>query len=185
MEALEFADRAAFRKWLTIHGTVSDGVWLLFGKKGGPSTITAKQALEEALCFGWIDGQMQSLGDTSYRKYFARRTANSDWSEKNRKLASELVAQGRMTQRGMDAIEKAKECGAWSAEGRAQVSGEQIEEFKELIRQYEPAFSNLALMPMSTQRAYTGFYLDAKTEKTKKTRLARIVDRLNRNLKPM
>ena len=66
-EILEFSNRAAFREWLHKNGTSSEGVWLLFGKKGGPTTLTAAEALEEALCYGWIDGQMQSLDSTKYK----------------------------------------------------------------------------------------------------------------------
>ncbi len=58
---LHFASRAEFRDWLSEHCLTTDGVWLLFGKAGGPKTLKAAEALEEALCFGWIDGQMQSL----------------------------------------------------------------------------------------------------------------------------
>lgn len=60
-EMLKFSNRAEFRAWLAEHCITSGGVWLLFGKAGGPKTITANDALEEALCFGWIDGQMQSV----------------------------------------------------------------------------------------------------------------------------
>ncbi|MDR2932819.1 MAG: hypothetical protein LBV27_06890, partial [Oscillospiraceae bacterium] len=63
-DVLLFPDRAAFREWLDKNGESSGGVWLVFGKKGGPKTLKAGEALEEALCFGWIDGQMQSLADT-------------------------------------------------------------------------------------------------------------------------
>lgn len=72
-DVLTFADREEFRKWLSDHCLSDDGVWLLFGKAGGPKTIKVGEALEEALCFGWIDGQMQSLDDKSYRKYFSKR----------------------------------------------------------------------------------------------------------------
>ena len=99
-ETLEFQNRAAFREWLQKNGETSEGVWLLFGKKGGPVTLTAAEALEEALCFGWIDGQMQSLDDTKYKKYFARRTANSKWSDKNKALVQKLEEQGIMTDSG-------------------------------------------------------------------------------------
>lgn len=60
-DMLAFSDRAAFRAWLDKNGTSSNGVWILFGKKDGPVTLTAGEALEEALCFGWIDGQMKSI----------------------------------------------------------------------------------------------------------------------------
>lgn len=82
-------------------------------------TLLASEALEEALCFGWIDGQMQSLDNTKYRKYFARRTAKSNWSDKNKKLAQSLIEQGKMTQQGMAAIERAKKNGTWDLSGRA------------------------------------------------------------------
>ena len=83
---LEFAGREEFRAWLAEHCRTSGGVWLLFGKAGGPRTIKAGEALEEALCFGWIDGVMESLDEKRYRKYFAQRRERSKWSEKNKAL---------------------------------------------------------------------------------------------------
>ena len=70
---MEFANREEFRKWLCEHGLSNDGSWLLFGKAGGPKTIKAAEALEEALCFGWIDGQMEKIDDKTYKKYFSLR----------------------------------------------------------------------------------------------------------------
>lgn len=84
-EMLSFSDRAQFREWLSANYISGLGVWLLFGKAGGPQTLTAAEALEEALCFGWIDGQMQRIDDKSYKKYFSPRRANSNWSEKTRR----------------------------------------------------------------------------------------------------
>lgn len=63
---LTFTNRKEFRKWLSEHCTTNEGVWLLFGKAKGPKTLKADEALEEALCFGWIDGQMQSIDDKAY-----------------------------------------------------------------------------------------------------------------------
>lgn len=79
---------------------MSDGVWLLFGKPGGPKTLKAAEALEEALCFGWIDGQIQSLNAGSYIKYFSRRREKSNWSDKNKGIAERLEKQGIMTDHG-------------------------------------------------------------------------------------
>ena len=79
-EMLEFADRENFRKWLNDNCLTSEGVWLLFGKSGGSKTLKAAEALEEALCFGWIDGQMQSLDDKSYKKYFSARIPSTPLS---------------------------------------------------------------------------------------------------------
>lgn len=78
-DILEFSSREEFRKWLSEHCLSTDGVWLLFGKAGGPKTIKAAEALEEALCFGWIDGQMKSIDDKTYIKYFSMRREKSKW----------------------------------------------------------------------------------------------------------
>lgn len=66
-DVLKFSERAAFRAWLEKYSTIGGGVWLLLGKKGGPLTLTAAEALEEALCFGWIDGQIQSIDNMTYK----------------------------------------------------------------------------------------------------------------------
>lgn len=79
---------------------VEPGVRLLFGKPGGPSTLKAGEALEEALCFGWIDGQMRRIDEGSYRKYFAPRRKNSVWSDKNKALAEKLEQSGAMADSG-------------------------------------------------------------------------------------
>lgn len=184
-QMLEFKDRESFRSWLEQYGTTSEGVWLLFGKKGGPVTLTAGEALEEALCYGWIDGVMQSLDETKYKKYFARRIKKSKWSEKNKKIVQTLIEQGRVAPQGMEAINRAKEDGTWDAAKKTVITGEQIEEFIQLVRPYEPAYTNLMAMSRSVQKNYTGFYLDAKSPQTRQNRLEKIVDRLNRNLKPM
>ncbi|MBB3186906.1 YdeI/OmpD-associated family protein [Microbacter margulisiae] len=184
-EILTFADRQAFREWLGKHGTESDGVWLLFGKKRKFVTLSAGDALEEALCHGWIDGQMQFLDDNTYKKYFARRMPKSKWSVKNKKLAQTLMEKGLMTQQGLEAVERARKNGSWDNAKRILIDDEQIRMFKETIQPYEPAYTNLLAMSHSVQRTYTGFYLDAKSDKARQARLERIIDRLNRNLKPM
>ncbi|MDE6244592.1 MAG: hypothetical protein K2M50_02925 [Treponemataceae bacterium] len=71
-DTMQFADRESFRSWLSENCLASAGVWLLFGKAGGPKTLTAAEALEEALCFGWIDGKMQSIDDKTYKNIFPR-----------------------------------------------------------------------------------------------------------------
>lgn len=182
---LTFTDRQAFRKWLGKYGTESDGIWLLFGKKGKIVTLSSADALEEALCYGWIDGQIQSLDDNTYKKYFARRLPKSKWSVKNKELAQTLMEKGLMTRQGLEAIERARENGFWDNAKRIIISDEQIQMFKQIIQLYEPAYSNLLAMSYSVLRTYTGFYLDAKSDKTRRTRLEKIIDRLNRNLKPM
>ncbi len=182
---LTFSDRQAFRGWLGKYGAESDGVWLLFAKKGKLVTLSAGDALEEALCHGWIDGQIQSLDENTYKKYFARRLPKSKWSVKNKELAENLMEKGLMTRQGLEAIERARKNGFWDNAKLIRIDDEQIQMFKEIIKPHEPAYTNLLAMSHSVRRTYTGYYLDAKSDKTRQARLEKIIDRLNRNLKPM
>lgn len=184
-EIITFTDRQQFRAWLSEHCTSDDGVWLLFGKGDGPKTLKADEALEEALCFGWIDGQMQSIDDKSYKKYFCRRRDNSKWSEKNKALVKILEARGLMTDFGRQKIQEAKQNGQWDAQKPSGISDEQIAQLSELLKAYEPAYTNFQAMPPSVRKTYTRAYLDAKTDAGREKRLAWMVDRLNKNLKPM
>ena len=184
-DIMEFANREAFRKWLSEHCQSNDGIWLLFGKAGGPKTIKAGEALEEALCFGWIDGQMQSLDDKTYKKYFSMRREKSKWSEKNKALTKSLEARGLMTDFGREKIAEAKKNGQWDAPPKAAVTEEQIACVSALLEEYEPAFTNFQAMSLSVKKTYTKAYLDAKTDDGRKKRIAWMVDRLNKNLKPM
>ncbi len=182
---LTFTNRQAFREWLGKYGTESQGIWLRFGKKGQLVTLSAAEALEEALCYGWIDGQIQSLDDDTYKKYFAPRLPKSKWSVKNIALAQMLMEKGLMTARGLEAIERARKNGLWDDAKRIVIDDEQIQRFKEIIQPYVLAYNNFENMSHSVQRTYTGFYLDAKSDNTRQTRLQKIIDRLNKNLKPM
>lgn len=184
-DILEFADRAAFRAWLTDHCQSTAGVWLLFGKAGGPQTVKAAEALEEALCFGWIDGQMERLDDKTYKKYFSQRRPNSKWSEKNKALVRTLEARGMMTDFGRAKIAEAKENGQWDAPPPAAVTDEQIACVSALLEGREPAYTNFQAMPLSAKKTYARAYFDAKTEAGRAKRIAWMLDRLNRNLKPM
>lgn len=184
-DIMKFADREEFRKWLSEHCLSNDGVWLLFGKAGGPKTIKAAEALEEALCFGWIDGQMKSIDDKTYKKYFAMRREKSKWSEKNKALVKTLEERGLMTDFGRKKIAEAKKNGQWDAQNSIVVTEEQIAQLSALLKEYEPASANFEAMSPSVKKTYTRAYLDAKTDDGREKRIAWMVDRLNKNLKPM
>ena len=184
-DILEFSDREAFRRWLSVHCRSSAGVWLRFGKAGGPKTITAGEALEEALCFGWIDGQLQSIDDKTYRKYFSMQQEKSRWSEKNKALAKSLEERGLMTGFGREKIEQAQKNGQWDAPRSVAVTEAQIACVAALLEGCEPACANFHAMPLSARRTYTRAYFDAKTEAGREKRIAWIADRLRENLKPM
>ena len=184
-DIMEFADREEFRKWLNDNCLSSEGVWLLFGKARGPKTIKAGEALEEALCFGWIDGQMQSLDDKTYKKYFSQRRENSKWSEKNKGLVKSLEERGIMTDFGRKKIEEAKKNGQWDAPKSMEITEEHIAIVSAVLEEYEPAYTNFQAMSPSVKKTYARAYFDAKTEAGREKRIAWMVDRLNRNLKPM
>lgn len=184
-EHLQFITREEFRDWLMKNGTSSEGVWLLFGKAGGPKTMKAGEALEEALCFGWIDGQMQSLDDKAYIKYFAQRRPNSKWSAKNKEIVQKLEKEGLMTECGRGKIAQAKKNGQWDKPKAPPVTEEQISFLSAVLKDYEPAYTNFQAMPPSVKRTYTGAYYDAKTDAGRASRIAWMVERLNKNLKPM
>ena len=184
-ERLEFPDRKAFRTWLEAHGQTSGGVWLLFGRPGGPKTLKAGEALEEALCFGWIDGRLERIDETCYRKYFAPRRAGSRWSAKNRVLAERLAAQGLMTPQGLARIEEAKANGRWDAPDGMAVGEEEVAHVSALLEVHAQALANFQAMPPSVRKTYARAYFDAKTDAGRTRRLAWLVDRLNKNLRPM
>lgn len=182
---LLFTTRDEFRNWLQDHCLSSGGVWLLFGKSGGPKTINATEALEEALCFGWIDGQMQRLDDITYVKYFSIRRKNSKWSAKNKALVATLEKQEIMTDYGRAKMKEAKENGQWDVPNPLTMKDEQIALLSDLLKAHELAFTNFQSMSPSVKKTYTRAYFDAKTDEGRTKRLSWIIDRLNKNLKPM
>jgi uncharacterized protein YdeI (YjbR/CyaY-like superfamily) len=110
------ADRAAWRSWLETHGETSAAVWLVYFKKGsGQPSITWNEAVEEALCFGWIDSKAKPVDDLRYMQYFSPRKPKSVWSKINKASVERLVAGGLMREPGLRAIERAKANGSWSA----------------------------------------------------------------------
>ena len=182
---LLFSTRDDFRAWLKENSETSEGVWLVFGKSKAVVTLSANDALEEALCFGWIDGQIQSIDNTKYLKYFAKRRVKSVWSEKNKKTVERLRDKGIMTRLGEIAVESAKQNGTWDAPKGNPITDEQIEAFAEKLAGISPAYENFNNMSPSVRRIYTGRYLSFKTEKARQRDFETIVDRLNNNKKPM
>lgn len=128
---------------------------------------------------------MQRIDKKSYQKYFSKRRENNKWSEKSKALVKELEERGIMTDFGRKKIEEAKQKGQWDKPKPAAVTEEQIKMLSALLKEYEPAFTNFQAMSSSVKKTYTKAYLDAKTDAGREKRIAWMVDRLNRNLKPM
>lgn len=117
LPALTVADGAAWLAWLQEHHGDDRGVWLTLARKGAaaPTSLTYDGALEEALCHGWIDGQIRVGDEYSYRQRFTPRTPRSAWSKRNVATAERLIAEGRMQESGLAAVERAKADGRWDA----------------------------------------------------------------------
>jgi uncharacterized protein YdeI (YjbR/CyaY-like superfamily) len=185
-DQLLFADREAFRQWLLKNHDSHPGFWMVLGKAGKLKTLTSAEALEEALCFGWIDNLIKTVDETKYLKKFTPRRKDSVWSEVNKGLVKKLVENGKMTKHGLKLIDTAKKSGAWdNPQKRPVITQDQIEMFTALLKDCEPAYTNFLNMPLSVKQTYTISYLDAKQEETRKNRLNKIIGRLNENKKPM
>jgi len=180
---LIFASRGDFRAWLEENAETSEGVWLVFGKTKTLPTLKAGEALEEALCFGWIDGQMKSVDETRYIKYFAKRRAKSVWSVKNKKIIEALREKGLMTAPGEQAIEIAKQNGMWDERTE---TGEQemVAAFTEMLRDFPQAHENFMKMPPSGRLATTRWYYASKNEAVRQREFPKIVEMLKNGGKP-
>ena len=112
---LHFATAETWRAWLEENHATRDDAWLLISKKhAGTPSVTVDQAVEEALCFGWIDSSMQPIDDERYTLRFTPRRKTSNWSERNKDRAARLIEEGRMTEAGLAKIAEAKQNGRWA-----------------------------------------------------------------------
>jgi uncharacterized protein YdeI (YjbR/CyaY-like superfamily) len=112
---VEFQTRQAFEAWLDVHHAQQPGLWVRLAKKGrGITSISSPEALEVALCFGWVDSKLQRYDDDYYMLRYQPRTPRSNWSARNKRLAERLVADGRMRPSGLAQLEAAKADGRWN-----------------------------------------------------------------------
>lgn len=180
IKSFESAD--AFRTWLEKNHTKSSGIWLRFFKKAsGKATFVYKHALDEALCFGWIDGQVKSENGESYLQRFTPRTSRSNWSKINREHVARLEREGRMTPAGQREIERAKADGRWDRAyeppSRATLPGEFLAELDKPKNKKAKAF--LATLPRVNHYAIHYRLHSAKKEETRQARMANMLALLN------
>ena len=126
---VELPDQPSWREWLAANHASPDGVWLKFAKKGSPTpTVSYSEALEEALCFGWIDGQVRRFDERFYLQRFTPRRARSKWSQNNVGKAERLIGEGKMHAAGLAQVDAARADGRWDAaypaQSQAQVPGD-------------------------------------------------------------
>jgi uncharacterized protein YdeI (YjbR/CyaY-like superfamily) len=116
LAAREFVNRKAWASWLNKNHSKSPGIWMRLAKKAsGGQSVSYSEALEVALCYGWIDGQKKSDGEAAWLQRFIPRAKKSKWSKINRNKALALIDTGRMKPAGLQAIERAKGDGFWDA----------------------------------------------------------------------
>ena len=166
-------DARAWRRWLGRHHHDSPGVWLVLAKKGveAPTSLRHHEALEEALCHGWIDGQSGTRDETTYRQRFTPRRQRSVWSRRNTEIAERLQAEGRMRPAGLAEVVRAKADGRWEAAYAGPATIEVPPELEQALRA-EPG-ARLAFEQLSGQNRYAILYRIA-TAKRAETRTRRI-----------
>jgi uncharacterized protein YdeI (YjbR/CyaY-like superfamily) len=170
---LAVPDAGAWRAWLRHNHHASTGVWLLLAKQGteAPTSLRYQEALEEALCHGWIDGQTRARDELTYRQRFTPRRQRSTWSRRNTKIADRLQAEGRMQPSGLAEVERARADGRWEAAYAGPASIEVPPELQEALRA-EPNAERM-FDQLSGQNRYAILYRIA-TGKRAETRARRI-----------
>ena len=129
-----FKTVSAWEAWLADNGALAKGLWLQIAKKGATlKSLTYDEALEVALCHGWIDGQKKAFDEVSWLQRFSPRGARSIWSKINRAKAERLITEGRMQPSGLAAIEKAKANGQWERAYDGQRTAAPMEDFEALL----------------------------------------------------
>jgi uncharacterized protein YdeI (YjbR/CyaY-like superfamily) len=180
----EFRTRAAWQKWLERHHGVDTGVWMKFAKKGtGVTTVTYAEALEVALCFGWIDAQVKRLDETYYLQRFTPRRTRSKWSKINRESATRLIESGMMRPPGLAEVERAKADGRWDAAYDSPASAGVPEDFERALARSKKAREFFATLSSANRYAILYRIQDAKRPETRARRIKQLVEMLARGEK--
>ena len=179
-EALVVADAAAWRAWLDLHEESSDGVWLLLAKKGTtePTSLDYQEALLEALCSGWIDGQRKSVDAATFKQRYTPRRKASLWSLRNIDLVAQLIAAERMRERGHAEIDRAKGDGRWERAYAGPAAAEPPREFLEALAASPAALAVYESMTRSQRYSVFHTLITATTPAVLAARVARAVERL-------
>lgn len=172
MKQLYITNRDIWREWLSRHHATETELWLIFYKnKTGKPTISYEDAVEEALCFGWIDSIIKKIDTTKYARKFTPRKDKSNWSALNKKRANKMVKEARMTDSGLAKIRIAKKIGLWNQGARPQISLDLPPEFAKALSQNKMAQVNFNKLSPSHRKHYVGWIAVAKREETKRRRI--------------
>jgi uncharacterized protein YdeI (YjbR/CyaY-like superfamily) len=189
LEQIQFQNKSTFRSWLEGNHDVIPGIWLIFYKKHtGVDSIPYQDALEEALCFGWIDSLIKKIDDNRYARKFTPRTNLNKWSEINKKIMARLIKEGRMTEEGMKKIGPSLLSFTDQQEniGIKEIEKRELGVPEFMLEEYamnEPALHNFTSLPASCKREYVLWITQAKREETIRKRLIESVEMLMENKK--
>lgn len=176
-------DRKTWREWLTKNHAEAKNIWLvLYHKESGRPSVTNDEAVEEALCFGWIDAKPNKRDKESSYLFFARRNPKSNWSKTNRERAERLIEQGLMTSAGMESITLAKKTGTWTALEEVQNSV-LPPDLREALAMNTLAEKNFTEFPPSSKRIILEWILNAKRPETRKNRIEETVQSAEKNIR--
>jgi len=183
---LVVADGDAWREWLTAHHEESTGVWLVLAKKGTtePTTLTYDLALDEALCQGWIDGQVRGRERGAYCVRFTPRRPRSLWSARNVANVSRLISEGRMQPAGMSQVEAAKADGRWDAAYGGQATLEVPEDLEAALTASPGARAMFEILTRQNRYAMVYQVGSAKRADTRARRIEKYVAMLARGETP-
>jgi len=173
---LGFASAADWEAWLAENGAVSAGLWLKIGKRGASEpSVTYDEALDVALCHGWIDGQKDTFDEAHWLQRFTPRRPGSKWSRRNRDKATELIARGRMQSAGLREVEAARADGRWDAAYASSSTAEVPDDLQLALDANPAACDFFATLDRANRYAILYRIQDAKRPETRARRIATFV----------
>ena len=183
VKAVAAKSRAEWRRWLEKNVEKEKSVWLiLYNKNSSKSSVKIDEAVEEALCFGWIDSKAIKRDDESRYQSFSQRKPKSNWSKINRDRVSKLIKQGLMTSHGQSVIDHAKKTGTWLA--MESVEKNIIpDDLQKLFNKNKTALKNFQAFAPSSKRMILQWILSAKRAETRTKRLEKTVELASKNIK--
>lgn len=181
---LRLRNAAEWRAWLERNHDAAAEAMLLISKKTTPSGIHYEEALDEALCFGWIDGKVRAHDAERFLLRFSPRKPDSIWSESNRDRASRLIRARRMRPSGLAKVRAAKASGAWDHPLRPRATPRMPSDLRKALQEVPEAWANFRAWGDSFQASYIHWVLDAKRFETRTRRIRRVVERSAQNKRP-
>jgi uncharacterized protein YdeI (YjbR/CyaY-like superfamily) len=179
LPVIAFKSQQAWDVWLTSQRAQSKGLWLKLAKKSsGIATVSKPEAIDTALCHGWIDGQLDSFDDDHWLIRFTPRQSTSKWSEKNRARALQLVEWGRMQPAGLNEIERAQKDGRWNAAYAPQSTAQVPDDLRAALAKNKKAKSFFETLDSANRYAILHRIHDAKKPETRMARIEKYVTML-------